>query len=103
MGKIEKFIWNKFTKVFTQIPGTSRSYRHINKSGFRVDITKPFLHRELKRNRSCREMFFNPKIYSQVFRTNPIYFFHYLPFYFRLNKNGNEVFSKWIEIYQKIA
>ena len=28
--KIEKFIWNKFSKVFVQIPETSKSYKHIS-------------------------------------------------------------------------
>ena len=42
----------------------------IKLSGFGVDITKLFLHREIPRNISCREIFFNPKILSQVFRTN---------------------------------
>ena len=87
-GKIEKFTWNKFSKVFIRIPGTSRSYRHTNKSSFDFDITRFFLQREITRNVSCRGKFFNPKMCSQVFRTNPIYFFHYLPFYFRLNKTG---------------
>ena len=32
----------------------------IKLSGFGVDITKVFLHREITRNLSCREKFFNP-------------------------------------------
>ena len=70
-GKIEKFTWNKFSKVFIEIPGTSRSYRHTKKSVFGVDITRLFLHRRKTRNISCRGNAFNPKICLQVFRTNP--------------------------------
>ena len=82
--------------------GTSASVQNncIQLSGFGVDITRRFLHWEITRNISCREKFFNPKIRSQVFRTNSIYFFHYLPFYFRLNKTGNEVFFELTEIYR---
>ena len=83
--------------------GTSTSVQNncIKLSGFGVDITRLFLHREIiARNILCREKFFYPKIRSQIFRTNPICFFHYLPFYFRLNKTGNEVFPEWAEIYR---
>ena len=31
--------------------------------------------------------------------TNLTYFFRYLPFYFRLNRTGNDIFSKQIETY----
>ena len=50
----------------------------IKLSGFGVDITKHFLHREITRNISCQEKFFNTKIFLQVFRNNLTYFFHYL-------------------------
>ena len=43
---------------------------------FGVDITKLFLHQAMMRNISCREKFFNPKILSQVFKTNLTHFFH---------------------------
>ena len=66
----------------------------IKLSGFGVDITRLFLNREITRNISCGEKFFNSKIRLQVFKTNPTDFFHYLPIYFRLNKTGNEVFSE---------
>ena len=69
----------------------------IKLSVFGVDITRstPGNNEKLFVPRKV----FNPKIRSQAFRTNPTYFFHYLPFYFRLNKTGNEVFSQQIEIY----
>ena len=60
---------------------------------FGVDITRVFLYREITRNISCREKFFNAKIRSQVFKTNPTYFWHCLLLYFMLNKSGNEIFS----------
>ena len=41
----------------------------IKLSGFGVEITKLFLHREITRNISCQETFFNPKFPSQTFRT----------------------------------
>ena len=44
--KIEKLTWNNFfSKVFIRIPGKSRSYRHIIKPGFSVDIARLFLQR----------------------------------------------------------
>ena len=98
--KSEKFTWNKFSKVFIQIPGTSRSHWHIIKSGFGVDVTRLFLYREITRNISCREKLFNQKICAQLFRTNSICFLHYLLFYFRLNKTGKKVFSKLTKIYR---
>ena len=55
----------------------------IKLSGFVVDVNKLFLHREMTRNISCRKKFFNPKILSQVFRTNLTYLFHYLCRLFR--------------------
>ena len=73
----------------------------IKLSGFGVDITRLFQHREITRNILCREKFFHPKIRSQVFSVNPTYFFHYLWFhYFRLNKTGTEVFSEYIKSYR---
>ena len=47
----------------------------IKSSGFGADISQLFLHREIMRNSSYREKFFNPKILSQVFRRNLTYFF----------------------------
>ena len=97
-GKNQKFTWNKFSKVFIQISGTYKYYLgHIGTPtnvqnncrklcGFGVQITRLFLYPEITRNISCREKFFNPQIHSQDFRTNPTYFFQYLPFYFRLNR-----------------
>ena len=98
--KIQKFIWNKCNKECIRISGTYKK-KHlcqtknvqnncIKLAGFGVDITRVFWHREISRNILCREKFFNPKVRSQVFRTNPTYFFHY----FRLNKTGNKVFSE---------
>ena len=67
----------------------------IKLSSFGVDITKIFLHREITRNISCQEKVFNPKILSQVFRTNLTYFFGLSQrFYYGLNKTGNEVISE---------
>lgn len=73
-------------------------------SGFGVDITKLFLHREVTRNILRRERFFNPKTLSQVFRTNFTYTYNVtgplsLPGFFGLSKTGNKVFSKETEIY----
>ena len=68
--------------------------------GHTCTTTSLVIYLEITRNISCREKFFNPKICWQVFRINPIYFFHYLPFYFRLNKTGNEAFSEWTESYR---
>ena len=59
--------------------------------------TRLFLHREI--NILCQETLFYPKICLQVFRTKLLHFFHYLPFYFRLNNSGNDVFSKQTKIY----
>ena len=91
---------SKFLAHLSQT-GTSTSVQNncIKLSGFCVDITRFFLHWEITRNISCREKFFNPKIRSQVFRANPIFFFHYLLFYFRLNETGNDVFSEWTKLY----
>ena len=50
----------------------------IKLSGFGVDITSFFEQREITRSILCREMFFRPKILSQVFRTSLTYFFHFL-------------------------
>ena len=61
------------------------------------------LHREITRNILSREKFFNSKIRSQVSTADATHLFHYLPAYFSLNKIGNEVFSKWTEIHDKIA
>ena len=74
---------------------TSAENDCMKMSGFAVGITRLFLQWEITRNVSCREKFFNPKIRSQVLRTNPIYFFHYLSFHFRLNKISNNILSKW--------
>ena len=71
MGKIEKFTWNKFNKVLIRIPGTSRSYRHTNMSGFRVDIPRLFLHQEIKINISCREKFFTRKFARRFLGPTP--------------------------------
>ena len=41
----------------------------IKLSGFGLEITKLFLHREITRNISCRETSFDPKFVSEAFRT----------------------------------
>ena len=60
--------------------GTPTNFQNncIKLSGFSVNITKFLLHREITRNISGREKFFNPIILSQIFRTNLRYFFHFL-------------------------
>ena len=70
---------------------------------FGVDITRVFLRREITRNISCREKFFNTKIRSQVFKANPTYFCHCLLLYFRLNKTGMKFSPNRRKFTDKIA
>ena len=92
-------------KKYLSHTGTPTNFQNncIKLSGFGDDKARVFLHRQITRNILCREEFFNTKIRSQVFKTNPSYFFHYLPLYFRLNKTGNEVFPKRQKFTDKIA
>ena len=79
IGRIIKFNLNKFRKVFTQIPDTYK--KNLGHAGTQTNVqnncikylvlvltsVKLFLHREITRNISCREKFFNSlKIISLV-------------------------------------
>ena len=57
---------------------TNVQNNYIKLPGFSVDITKFLLHWQIMKNILCRENKLNPKILSQVFRTNLTYFLRYL-------------------------